>query len=482
MRVARPKRNVLVHAIAVAFAIPSTVFAGTIIVDGTTCTLADAILSANADSAPMGSGCASGSGRDAILMTTSAALSASLPVVTSDIDFLGDGPGMPPTAVEISGNGTFRFFWIGDETHTPTVTFSKLIMLAGGVAGGNASSGGGAGAGLGGAIFVYSGNVSIDLCDLQENGATGGTATGLVAQHTGGGGGGGLLGSGGLGAGSNEITGGNAIAVGIFGGGGGGGNSYTSETGGGNGGNGGGSFAGSGGTLFPVVPPSAGGFGGGGGGGAAPGNAASQAGASGGFGGGGGGGAGSGMAFNVDTPGSGANGGFGGGGGAGGSANAAQGAAGGDGGFGGGGGSSGTGSFSGFPGLGGFGGGDASTSSGGGGAAFGGALFVRSGVVHVTNSQVQGNFNKRGTGPGGNGLAKGAGIFALASATNTNDNQQGMPAQLPSVTGCGVTFGSNTADDPGTSNVDNVDVYGVDRLGLTLACGDRVFADGFGLF
>ena len=87
--------------------------------------------------------------------------------------------------------------------------------------------------------------------------------------------------------------------------------------------------------------------------------------------------------------------------------------------------------------------------------------------------------HRRGTANGGHGLAKGAAVFALNILTNANGNDQGMPAALPQVTGCANTFGSSTAPDAGTGNRDNVDVFGADRLGLTLACGDRVFTDGF---
>ena len=143
-------------------------------------------------------------------------------------------------------------------------------------------------------------------------------------------------------------------------------------------------------------------------------------------------------------------------------------------------GSPGSGGLYGAQGQGGFGGGNSFEGGGGGGAGFGGVLFVRTGHVVVTNTQFQGNSTLHGTGPGGNGLAKGGAIFAVNSVANTNGNDQGMPAVPARVTGCAVTFGSNGASDAGTSNGDNPDTYGVDRAGLTLACGDRIFADGFG--
>jgi hypothetical protein len=470
-------RRVLVRAIATALGVPSAAFAGTITADGVTCTLANAINSANADSAI--GGCSAGSGVDTIQVAAGPAIAGSLPTVISDINFVPSG--MAPVVID---GGSHQIFRIGDETHAPTVTFSSLIIAGGVAQGGGASSGGGAGAGMGGAIFIYDGAVSIDLSTLSENGAAGGTTSGLVATHSGGGGGGGMSGGGGTAAAGFEATGGTGGTGGAFGGGGGGGgNTYTSELGGGTGGDGGGTFPGTGGTVFPSPAfPSDGGFGGGGGGGAAPSDTTpSQGGASGGFGGGGGGGGGSGPSMiNVDSPGPGGNGGFGGGGGAGGSADSAQGASGSLGGFGGGGGSPGYGTSYGGPGQGGFGGGDTEGGGGGGGAGFGAAIFIRSGHLEITNTQVAANSVQHGNGPGGSGLAKGAGIFAVNMLTSPNGNNQGMPATLPQVTGCAVTFSFNNAADAGTSNRDNADVFGADRLGLTLACGDRIFADGLG--
>jgi len=470
-------RKILAHAIAVALVVPSVALANTIAVDGVTCKLINAIISANSDMAT--GGCAAGNGRDEIQINTALAGLGSLPTVTSDIDFVGIGG-----SAQIGGDFTHRLFIIGDESHAPNVTFANLFIYAGFASGGGSGTGGGGGgAGLGGAMFIYDGSVSIDLSSFSENGANGGTAAGTVVAHTGGGGGGGLFGGGGAGALSGQVTGGGASGGGVFGGGGGGGgNTYFNEGGGGNGGGGSGTFPGPGGTLFPLALPGVGGFGGGGGGGAAPGSSASQPGADGGFGGGGGGGAGSGTSTNVDTPGAGGDGGFGGGGGAGGSANAAQGAAGGFGGFGGGGGSAGIGTSYGAQGLGGFGGGNSLEGGGGGGAGFGGAIFVRSGHLDVTNTEFDSNVAARGVGPGGNGQAKGGAIFALNSLANTNGNSQGMPLVLPRVTGCNVTFVlSNVAADAGTSNRDNADVFGADRTGLTLECGDRIFTDGFEL-
>jgi hypothetical protein len=47
------------------------------------------------------------------------------------------------------------------------------------------------------------------------------------------------------------------------------------------------------------------------------------------------------------------------------------------------------------------------------------------------------------------------------------------------VTGCENTFNGSTSSHAGTANDDNADVFGADSLGLTLGCGDRIFADDF---
>ena len=478
-RVPPPVRKIIVHAVAAALALPSLALADTIVVDGTVCTLAYAIASANTDA--IVGGCAPGNGRDTIQIPATQYIIGQLPTVTSDMDLVGIGA----TNVILSGDNAHRFLMIGDESHAPDVTITNLLFAGGKAQGGNATNGGGAGAGLGGVIFVYEGSVSIDHSYFSENGADGGASTGGVGLHTGGGGGGGLFGGGGAGTTSAQYQGGNATGGGEFGGGGGGGgNTYYSEGGGGSGGNGSGPSAGAGGIAYPSpgILPNPGGLAGGGGGGGAPGQSvASQAGAGGGFGGGGGGGAGSGLAPpNVDTPGAGGNGGFGGGGGAGGSSSGSSpGGAGSLGGFGGGGGVAGSGSVSGPFGYGGFGGGD-TEGGGGGGAGFGGVLFVRSGHVNLTNTTFSFNGVVRGAGGAFNSLGKGGAIFVLSSLSNTNGNDQGMPTALPLVTGCAVSFSNNHATDAGTSSRDNADVYGVDSVVLGLACGDSIFADGFG--
>jgi hypothetical protein len=147
------------------------------------------------------------------------------------------------------------------------------------------------------------------------------------------------------------------------------------------------------------------------------------------------------------------------------------------GGFGGGGGANG---LSGSPGLGGFGGGDGGGNLGGGGAGFGAAIFIRSGHIDVVDSQFANSTSTRGASSSSSqAWAKGAAIFAIDILGNGNGNDQGMPAVLPTVTGCANTFTASTAADAGGSNTDNADVFGADRIGLRLACDDRIFAAGF---
>lgn len=71
--------------------------AATITVDGTTCTLADAITAANNDAAS--GGCMAGSGTDRIELQTDVTLLAALPVITGDLFLAGNGH-------TISGNGS----------------------------------------------------------------------------------------------------------------------------------------------------------------------------------------------------------------------------------------------------------------------------------------------------------------------------------------------------------------------------------------
>jgi hypothetical protein len=192
-------------------------------------------------------------------------------VVTGDVTIDGSGQLIQRDA----SAANFRLFFVAPGAH---LTLDDL-QLSGGVAqgrnGGLGDSFGGAGggaAGLGGAIFVEQGTLTLTACTLNGNkaiGGSGGNATGGAGQ--GGAGGGGLSGAGGIGHRRSGGPGG-----GPYGGAGGSGAQDGS----------GGGFGGGGGGAGSSAFGGRGGFGGGGGGG---GNT-SGFGGDGGFGGGGGGG------------------------------------------------------------------------------------------------------------------------------------------------------------------------------------------------
>jgi hypothetical protein len=350
----------------------------------------------------------------------------------------------------------------------------------------------GGGAGMGGGLFIYDGAVSLNNVTLNNNKAIGGSeyiggsggvvginGTGVVGTSVvgiadlgvNGIGGNAIGGFGGVGSIGGNGTGGEAAKIGGNGTGGSGG--FGSNGGNGKGGNG----------IDSIDRKN--GIGGNGTGG------------SGGFGGNGGdgdGGVSSGIPiFNYDrdapasssNQGTGGSGGFGGGGGfgsgelGGGLSGGLGFGFGGNGGFGGGGGGAigGGGLFIGLPkgGKGGFGGGDGDaaaflspgskeigTTTPGGGAGFGGAIFIRSGSLTLTNTTLTNNSATGGNigAPNGNfnatnGLGLGGAIFVMNTTTNTNGNNQGMPTTLPIVASQNTTiYGNNTAtDDPTTNNV-----------------------------
>jgi hypothetical protein len=207
----------------------------------------------------------------------------------------------------------------------------------------------------------------------------------------------------------------------------------------------------------------------------------SLAGSDGYFGGGGGGGAAqcAGLTGCGGMQGAGGAGGFGGGGGAGGSWPGGLAGAGGNGGFGGGAGVNGLGLEAAAVGLPGFGAGAAvANAGGGGGAGFGGAIFIRSGHLDLHHVVFASNVANGGASlHGESGKGKGAALYVLRTLSNANGNDQGLPATLPTVAGCGNSLSANAASDAGNVNADNADVFGADRTGLTLVCGDRIFAD-----
>jgi hypothetical protein len=476
----RLPRLALSSAVLAALSAPGAIHASTIVADGATCSLANAILSANSDTAV--GGCTAGSGKDLIQVTTTPQFTAEPPAITTDMDIVGVGVAPPVLDNALEGRG----FVIGGEsmgTLAPTVSFTNITIANSRYTAANGTDGGGGAGGFGGALFIYAGNVALDNVFFTNNAVTGGNAStskspsGFPSSPSGGGGGGGISRFGMGGGAGFQFTDGGLGGGGFGGGGGGGGNVHPTEGGGTNGGNGGFTTGGSGGSNGGSGATS-GGFGGGGGGaaGASAFDTQAPSGAGGGFGGGGGGGGGS--AGTVDSAGNGGNGGFGGGGGGGGGGDGSAGS-GGNGGFGGGGGGGGLRDLgTGNGGSGGFGGGNGELGSSGPGGGFGGAIFIRTGTLDIKDTSFTLSSATSGTGIGGTGPAftKGGAIFALASLTSANT--QGYPASLPTVTGCNVSFSDSVAASAAGTDTDNVDTYGTSRAGLIDSC-DQIFANGF---
>ena len=361
-------------------------------------------------------------------------------------------------ALTITG-GSSNFTISGDDTHrlffvkSGTVNFSNLNFADGLAQGGTGNSGG---AGMGGALFVYDGAVSVINSAFVNNQALGGRG-GTIINGAGGGGFGG--------DGANSERGGSGA------GGGGGGGGFN-----GDGYKGANATGGLGGSFFDDSTNAGSRFGIGGAGGNENGSGfrdPAQYGKSGGFGGGGGGG---GADF---FGGRGGNGGFGGGGGA-----ASNNSTGGEGGYGGGGGGRGYGyGRASGGGYGGFGGGNANYFDGGGGAGMGGGIFIRSGSLILTDSSFTNNVAVGGRSRAGDGLGLGGAIFAMRSTTNSNGNNQGMPGSLSTVILDNVDFvdngaADNSSQDPVTATIvsgtdlDNEALFGQTISGQNLGYTD----------
>lgn len=370
---------------------------------------------------------------DQIVLTSSIVLTEHLPLLNDDGQDSLSISGANPNGANFSldGNGRHRILWVQDGT----VELDDLTLING-LAQGEDGSGGG-GAGMGGALFIYDGEVTVTQSIFQQNKAVGGSSNSsqTLAQLRDGQGGG--MG----GAISNPAADG---ADGL--------DSNVSA----------GEFATAG---------EDGGFGGDGGNGGASIQQTNQKGGDGGRGGfGGGGGRGGDGVINSSSPaGYGGDGGFGGGGGNGGIgvSNTTEDGRGGLGGYGGGGGQSlsiaGQGNQGGFGG--GHGGGGFTTHSGGGGAGMGGAIFIRSGNVTVrdslfTNNQAQKGVARRDPdaltffGPAGDdGQGLGGAIFAVHEI----DSSVGAPTRLPTVNLDNVVLIHNRAGQAGSNALDDVE-------------------------
>ncbi len=315
---------------------------------------------------------ADASSGETIIFTVTGTITLTSGELVIDKDLTIQGPGA--TQLTISGNNASRAFFInpgapgatsGPPATSLAVNFTDLTIADGKAKGGNGGtskngfgSGGGA-AGMGGALFVNHGDVTIARVVLTDNQAIGGNGGTVIPCCTGGAasGGGGMGGDGADGnngpGGGNGGSGGNLGGIGGVGAVGIGCPVFVGGTAGGDGAGGGGGCSGFSGSA---------GFGGGGGG-----NAQSLLNlGSGGFGGGGGGD--TGIVF----------------------------------------------------GLGGTFGGNGSL-GGGGGAGLGGAIFLRAGTLVLQNSELTQNTTTAGLGTsgGGNGQAKGGAIFIHSGATAT---------------------------------------------------------------
>ncbi|MFB2933773.1 hypothetical protein ACE1B6_00690 [Aerosakkonemataceae cyanobacterium BLCC-F154] len=355
-------------------------------------------------------------GRDRIELQQSVFITSSLPILErgNDIDFIGQNRN---TAI----NGLNRQIF---TINGADVTFRQMTFLNGLAEGGDGVNGGGGGAGLGGALFINQGRVTVDDVIFSQNRAIGGDGTigrtgGRGGNDSGTGNNGLIGGSGGLLNANNTLL--NPLMFGGAGSGGSGGRGGSTigsrngsdafggniggfGSGGGSGGAGGGGGGGSG-ALFPA------GNGGNGG-----------AGGAGGFGGGGGaGGGGGGGGANVLLGRTG-RGGSGGAGSAGGTTFGNVG--GGDGGPGQAGGNGSSTFIGDSPGRGGIAG------QGGGGGGLGGAIFVRQdATLHVnassfsSNSATGGQGFERGTGAGsGVFIQNGANVTFGRGTTFENTN------------------------------------------------------------
>ncbi|MGQ0621509.1 MAG: choice-of-anchor Q domain-containing protein [Panacagrimonas sp.] len=139
----RPSRTAFAFAAAGLFALPSLpTLAANIAVDGTTCTLAEAIANANNNNNGGGNGCAAGSGADTIILPASSTqtLIAALPPITSEIVMQGNGS----TVVRDNSAEEFRIFGVfgssGKLTLNQSVVTGGLLNLG--------SNSGGRGAGV----------------------------------------------------------------------------------------------------------------------------------------------------------------------------------------------------------------------------------------------------------------------------------------------------------------------------------------------
>ncbi len=167
-------RSSLLAAFLLAAALPQGAQAASITVDGSVCTLAEAITSANNDNAA-GNGCVDGSGADTITLQADVTLDADLPQINSAITIEGGGH-------FISGNNARRVLYIANT--------GNLTLNATTVKNGTASAGGGifnsgaltltnstvssnsAAGNMGGGIYTNNGTVTLNSSTVNNNTAS----------------------------------------------------------------------------------------------------------------------------------------------------------------------------------------------------------------------------------------------------------------------------------------------------------------------
>ncbi|KPL89513.1 beta strand repeat-containing protein [Ardenticatena maritima] len=166
--------------LALAGPLAPPVHAATITVDGTTCTLAEAITSANNDNAA-GNGCVDGSGADTITLQTDVTLTSALPNITSQITIEGNGHTID------GNNGVYHVLYVAN---TGDLTLNNAT-ITGGNANGSGSDGNGGGifndgmltvtnstisgnsAKHGGGIYNHNGTVTVSNSTISSNTASG---------------------------------------------------------------------------------------------------------------------------------------------------------------------------------------------------------------------------------------------------------------------------------------------------------------------
>lgn len=172
-----------------ASAVPAR--AATITVDGSSCTLADAIRSANDDSAPLGSGCADGAGADIIVLDQTETITVPEAAAAGASSIQGGPAGLPDVTSAITlqaGAATVveRVASLGCADASP-VAFRLFNVLSGadltlvGITLRNGCVAAAAGVeGRGGAVVVDGGALTMTGGGLEGNRARGGAGTGIA--------------------------------------------------------------------------------------------------------------------------------------------------------------------------------------------------------------------------------------------------------------------------------------------------------------